>query len=86
VDDDYEDELDDFSPSSTLRRCNADLLESVDKRYEGGRTSRKELMDDSDGSLEEDDEVDDVDNNSDSSEKQELAQDSSKRKMYVSVL
>lgn len=44
MDNDYEDDLDD-SPlqSSTLRKFNVDLLDSADKRYQGGKTSRKEL-------------------------------------------
>lgn len=77
MDDDFEDELDDFAPSSTLRKSNVDLLESVDKRYEGGRTSRKELMNDSEDDSEEDG---DDDENSDSSEKREFTPSLLKRK------
>lgn len=76
VDDDFEDELGDFASSSNLRKSNADLLETVDKRYEGGRTSRKELMDDSDESSEEDDD-------SDSSGKLKSNLDNLKRKRYA---
>ncbi|KAK3925171.1 Protein AATF [Frankliniella fusca] len=44
VDDDFVDEFpDDSVHSSSLRKSNAHLLDTVDKRYEGGRTSRKEL-------------------------------------------
>ncbi|XP_034230890.1 protein AATF-like [Thrips palmi] len=76
VDEDFDDELDDFAPSSKLRKSNADLLESVDKRYEGGRTSRKELMNDSDS----DEEDDDSDDDNHSSGKEDLIPGPLKRK------
>lgn len=48
VDDDFDDEFPDDSVAlSSLRKSNTHLLDSVDKRYEGGRTSRKELASDS---------------------------------------
>ncbi|XP_026278373.1 protein AATF [Frankliniella occidentalis] len=51
VDDDFDDEFPDDSVAlSSLRKSNTHLLDSVDKRYEGGRTSRKELASDSDES------------------------------------
>lgn len=51
VDDDFEDDYNDSpAQASSLRHSNAEPLESVDKRYEGGRTSRRDLYVDSDES------------------------------------
>lgn len=74
VDDDFEDDLDDFASSSKLRKSNVDLLDTIDKRYEGGRTSRKELLN------ENSDEDDDDESNSEASEGHEIPLDHSRKR------